>query len=80
MSAQLSGLDVRQLSVFIQSPVSESAPQRLTQIEGPGVNNVFSFDSSQYENGIYTLIFELKDASTGITTTRLPVEINNLSR
>ena len=81
INAELNGRDIRQLSIFIQSPLSEGAPpQLLTRIDRPSVTNAFPFDSSQYENGIYTLIFELKEASTGVTTASLPVEINNLSR
>jgi hypothetical protein len=80
ITVELVGPDIRQLSIFIQSPLSESTPQLLTQMDRPGVDNAFPFNSSEYENGIYTLIFELKDASTGFTTIRLPVEINNLSR
>lgn len=81
IGVELSGPDIQSLSIFIQSGVSTSESQLLARLDAPtlGINS-FLFDSTQYENGIYTLIFKLYDGSVGLTTTRLALEINNLSR
>ena len=81
ITADLSGPDIRHLSIFVRSGMSESEPQLLERLDSPtfGMNS-FLFDSTQYENGIYSLIFELHDESVGLTTTSLAIEINNLSR
>ena len=81
IGVELSGPDIQKLSIFIQSGVNGSDPQLLARLDAPilGVNS-FLFDSTQYENGIYTLIFKLYDGSVGLTETRLAVDVNNLSR